>query len=490
MHKDTIIELKKTSVNPASSVILPFFENETQLRGNAKKADELSNGAVGKMLKEFRGEKGELKLVMPAGKLHAVVLLGLGKKDAVRQDLLMDAFANAAKAMRNAGVKDAQVILDGVSADKKVHAAAVGASVGLHRFMKYKTKGMDKVKNLEKLVIMVEQPEKCAQEFSEALVVAHAMKKTRDMVNTPPNDATTDSVADYARKIGQENKLKFTLLDEKKLSQLKMGCILAVGKGSKSKPQIAILEYVGNGKEKPLLLVGKGITFDSGGYNLKPTNYINNMKDDKAGALTVLHAIEAAAKLKLKLNIVAVLAFAENLVSGEAFRPDDILKAYNGMTVEITNTDAEGRLVLADAVAYGVEQYKPKGVVDIATLTGASLYALGYFTTPIVGNNEELVEKVKNAAEQGGERVWQLPSWEEYGEAMKSDIADIKNATDGPDAGVITGAMFIKNFVGDYPWAHLDIGTTVWSKADNGLKQKGATAVCVRTLIELAKAWK
>ena len=210
------------------------------------------------------------------------------------------------------------------------------------------------------------------------------------------------------------------------------------------------------------------------------------MKDEKEGELTVLHAIEAAAKLKLKLNIVAVLAFAENLVSGEAFRPDDILKAYNGMTVEITNTDAEGRLVLADAVAYGVEQYKPKGVVDIATLTGASLYALGYFTTPIVGNNEELVEKVKNAAEQGGERVWQLPSWEEYGEAMKSDIADIKNATDGPDAGVITGAMFIKNFVGDYPWAHLDIAGTAWNEKSSQFNADylgtGATGVGVRLL--------
>jgi leucyl aminopeptidase len=337
---------------------------------------------------------------------------------------------------------------------------------------------------------MVDAPEKHAAELQEALVVAEAIKKTRDMVNTPPNEATTDSVAAYARKVAQDNKMKFTLLDEKKLAHLKMGCILAVGRGSKSKPQMAILEYNGDGKEKPLLLVGKGITFDSGGYNLKPSNFISNMKDDKAGAVTVLHVIEAAAKLKLKVNIVAVLALAENLVSGEAFRPDDILTAYNGITVEITNTDAEGRLVLADALAYAVKRYKPKGVVDIATLTGASLYALGYFTTPLVGNNDELVEKVKKAAVQGGERVWQLPCWDEYAEAMKSDVADVKNATDGPDAGVITGAMFLKNFINDTPWAHLDIGTTVWSKSENGLKQKGATAVGVRTLIELAKNWK
>ena len=178
------------------------------------------------------------------------------------------------------------------------------------------------------------------------------------------------------------------------------------------------------------------------------------------------------------------------MVSSRAYRPDDILTAYNGMTVEVTNTDAEGRLVLADALAYAIEKYKPQAVVDIATLTGASMVALGHSTTPIVGNDEKVVERIKKAAESAGEKVWQLPLWEEYEEGLKSDIADIKNATDGPDAGVIIGATFLKNFVGDAAWAHLDIGTTVWSKADKGIRQKGATGVCVRTLIEFVKQWK
>jgi leucyl aminopeptidase len=488
MHKDTVIELRQGDIRRGSSIILPFFEGNVLLTGAAKKADELSNGAVSKVLKEFKAEKNELKMIMPAGKLNAVLLLGLGKKDA-RLDVMMDAFANAAKAMRNAGLKEAALVLDGVAAERKVYAAVLGASLGLHRFMKYKTKGMEKVKNLVKLEIMVEHPDNHAAEFKEALLVSAAMKNTRDMVNTPPNDADTESVASYAKKIARDNKLKFTLLDEKKLRHMKMGCILAVGRGSTSRPCIAIVEYNGAGKERPILLVGKGITFDSGGYNLKPATYISNMKDDKAGAVTVLHVMEAVSTLKLKVNLVGIIALAENLVSGEAFRPDDILKAYNGMTVEITNTDAEGRLVLADALAYGVEKYAPAGVVDIATLTGASLYALGYFTTPIVGNDDASIENVKKAADVAGEKVWQLPAWEEYGEAMKSDIADLKNATDGPDAGVITGAMFLKNFVGDTPWVHLDIGTTVWSKTENGMKQKGATAVGVRTLIELIKIY-
>ncbi len=490
MHKDTIVELKKTSVEPDSSIILPFFEGNIVLTGAAKKADEMGNGAISFVLKEFKGEKGEMKMVMPAGKIRCALLLGLGPQEKAGNDSLVDGFADAVKALRNNGSKTVSILLDTLVIERKVRAAAIGASVGLHRFMAYKTRGLDKVKNTPKVELMVEQPNLHAAELKEALIITDAMKKTRTMVNTPPNDATTSFLAEYAKKIAQENKMAFTLLDEKKLSQLNMGCMVAVGKGSSSKPRIAVLEYNGNGKEKPLLLVGKGITFDSGGYNLKPTNAINNMKDDKAGAITVLHTIEAAAKLQLKTNIVAVLAIAENLVSGEAFRPDDILTAYNGMTVEITNTDAEGRLVLADALAYGVKQFNPKGVVDIATLTGASLYALGYFTTPIVGNDEELIEKLKKAADAAGERVWQLPSWEEFGEAMKSDVADLKNATDGPDAGVITGAMFIKNFVGETPWVHLDIGTTVWSKADKGAKQKGATAVGVRTLIELCKSWK
>lgn len=490
MHKDCVIELKKSSIDVNSSIVLPFFEGKIELNGISKKADEMSEGAISKILKEFKGEKGELKIVMPAGKLRSVALMGLGKKEAIRNDNLIDGFADAAKTLRNGGSKTILILLDTVTIDRKVHAATLGALVGLHRFMMYKTKGLDKVKNVETIFIMIEKPELFSEEFREAKITAEAMKKTRDKVNTPPNDATTDFVGDYAKKIAQENRLKFTLLDEKKLVQLKMGCILAVGKGSATSPQIVILEYNGSENDKPLLLVGKGITFDSGGYNLKPTNGINNMKDDKAGALTVLHCIESAAKLKLKANIVAILAIAENLVSGKAYRPDDILKAYNGMTIEITNTDAEGRLVLADAIAYGVEQYKPKGVVDIATLTGASLYALGHFTTPIVGNNEELIAKVKKAADAAGERMWQLPSWDEFGEVMKSDIADLKNSTDGPDAGVITGAMFIKNFVSDYPWVHLDIGTTVWSKAEKGAKQKGATAVGVRTFIELMKNWK
>ena len=491
MHKDTTISLEKTQLSAGKSYLVGFFEDALSVNGTIKSIDGMSQSAITLAIKGgFKGEKAEMKMLYPAGKLNAVLLLGLGKKDKATADSLMDGIADALKAARIHGIKEIAIVLDAFDVKDCAKAIAIASSVGLHRFMRYKTKGLEKTKNLEKVILMSDDPQKCKEDFEEANIIADAMRKTRDLVNTPPNVANTEEMVQYAKKIAVANKLKITILDEAKMSSLGMGCIVAVGKGSESKPKMIVLEYNGNAKDKPLVLVGKGITFDSGGYNLKPTNYINNMKDDKAGAVTVIHVIEAASRLKIKANIVAVLAVAENLVSHQAFRPDDVLTAYNGMTVEITNTDAEGRLVLADALAYAVKTFNPKGMVDIATLTGASMIALGNFTTPIVGNNDAIIESLKTAASLAGEKVWQLPLWEEYAEGIKSDIADIKNATDGPDAGVIIGAMFLKNFVGETPWVHLDIGSTVWCKAEKGMKQKGATAVSVRTLLTLAKNWK
>ncbi len=491
MHKDVSIEITKSSIEAQGSYLLAFYEGALELVGAAKKIDESSGNALSYAFKNgFLGEKGETKIISPAGELHAAVLIGLGKKEGIRTDHFMDSFSDAVKAARNEGIKELNVVIDSFSMKRAAYLIALSASVGSHRLVKFRTKGLDKIKNVEKIVLMSENPQSHAKEIEDAKIVSDAIKRTRDMVNTPPNILNTEEIASYAAKIAKENKLSLTILDEAKLEQLKMGCILAVGKGSASRPKIIILEYRGGEKSAPLALVGKGITFDSGGYNLKPTNAIGNMKDDKAGAITVMHVIEAASKMKLPINLVAVLVLAENMVSGGAFRPDDILTAHNGLTVEVTNTDAEGRLVLADALSYTEKTYKPAAMVDIATLTGASMIALGHFTTPIVGSDDALVKKVMEAAEKSGERMWQLPLWEEYKESIKSDIADMKNATDGPDAGVIIGGMFLKQFVDETKWAHLDIGTTVWSKAEKGIKQKGATGVCVRTLIEFVKDWK
>jgi len=214
------------------------------------------------------------------------------------------------------------------------------------------------------------------------------------------------------------------------------------------------------------------------------------MKDDKGGAVAAIHVIEACTKLKLPLNLVVVAPLAENMIDAGSYRPDDVLKAYNGMTVEIKNTDAEGRLVLADALAYTADNFKPKAIIDIATLTGASLVVLGYIGTPFICTDEDMRKKINNASAKSLEKLWELPLWEEYEESLKSDVADIKHIGDEGEAGVITAAMFLKNFVNDVPWVHIDIGTTVWSKVDKGILTKGATGATVRLMMEMLREWK
>jgi len=279
-------------------------------------------------------------------------------------------------------------------------------------------------------------------------------------------------------------------LDEKQIEKLKMGCFIGVAKGSINKPRLIVLEYYGaDKKQQPIAIVGKGVTFDSGGLNLKPYPFILNMKDDKAGAVASIHIIEACAKLGLNINVVVVAPLCENMPSATSFRPDDILTAYNGMTIEIKNTDAEGRLILADALSYAAG-FKPQAIIDIATLTGASMIALGYAGTPFLSTDEKLSEMIEEASKRSLEKVWKFPLWQEYEDNIKSDVADLKHISEDGDAGVIIGATFLKNFVGDVPWVHIDIGTTVWSKVDKGILTKGATGVTVRLFLEMLREWK
>ncbi|MBI2653747.1 leucyl aminopeptidase, partial [Candidatus Woesearchaeota archaeon] len=306
----------------------------------------------------------------------------------------------------------------------------------------------------------------------------------------PPNIATPQYMAEYAKELSKKYGLRCTVFDEKQIEKMKMGCFIGVAQGSANKPRMVVLEYYGTDKkQKPIAIVGKGVTFDSGGLNLKPYPFILNMKDDKAGAVAAMHVIEACAKLKLPINLVVVTPLCENMPSSNSFRPDDVLKAYNGMTVEIKNTDAEGRLILADALSYAAE-FKPRVIIDIATLTGASLIALGYIGTPFLCTDEKLSEKIKDASKKSLEKVWEFPLWQEYEESIKSDVADLKHISEEGDAGVIIGATFLKNFVNDIPWAHIDIGTTVWSKVDKGVLVKGATGVTVRLMMEMLREWK
>ncbi len=272
------------------------------------------------------------------------------------------------------------------------------------------------------------------------------------------------------------------------LEKLKMGLLLAVSRGSKYPPRLVVIKYTGNPKsKKQIAVVGKGITYDSGGMNLKPSASIEDMRSDMAGAAVCLYAVKAAAELKLKKNVVAVLPLCENMLSNNSFRAGDVFKAFNGKNVEIGNTDAEGRLILADAVAFTEKNLKPDCIIDIATLTGACLVCFGEFIAALLSNNDRLAEAVFKAGEKTGEKLWRLPLDKDYDDLIKSDIADVKNVGQGRNAGTIVGAAFIKRFIKDVPWAHIDIAGTSWYSKARGYKPKYATGYGVRLFVELFK---
>ena len=323
-------------------------------------------------------------------------------------------------------------------------------------------------------------------------LIGHALNRTRHWVDLPANKMTPHTMAKHAQEVAKKHALKVTIFDEKKVEELGMGGLKAVGMGSQHDPHLIILEYNCGKKSAPTLaLVGKGITFDSGGLNLKPTGYIETMKEDMAGAATVINAISVLAQMEVGVNVVAVAAMAENMVSGQANHPGDIITFYNGKTAVVGNTDAEGRLVLADALAYASKNFKPDAMIDVATLTGAVSHAVGPFFNGMLTQNEMLAEKVQAAAQSSGDAVWRLPLIDEYKVMVKSDVADLCN--DGKTkyfAGPTNGACFLSNFVGETPWVHIDMASTAFDVPDVPYVRTGATGACVRLLIDFVRQWK
>src|SRR6185369_4306061 len=311
----------------------------------------------------------------------------------------------------------------------------------------------------------------------------------RDLVSHPGNVATTGYLAAAARRVAKHHGLACRVLEKAELEKLGMNALVAVGKGSVEPPRLIVLEYHGSGaKGKPVALVGKGITFDSGGISIKPGAGMEEMKTDMSGAAAVLGTMEAAAALQLPVNLVAVIPTAENMPDGKAYKPGDVLVSMSGLTIEITNTDAEGRLILCDALHFARTEFKPAAMIDLATLTGACVVALGHEASGMMGNDQRLLENLKKAGERCNERLWELPLWDEYGETMKSDIADLRNAGTTRDGGTITAGWFLKQFAATTRWAHLDIAGTAWSDKSRPCSPKGATGVGVRLLIEYLKS--
>jgi leucyl aminopeptidase len=319
-------------------------------------------------------------------------------------------------------------------------------------------------------------------------IVTKAVFFARDMVSAPGNEMTPTAMAGEARKIAARKNVKLRVLDERKLKKIGMNALLGVAKGSAEPARFIILEYSGAAKaDRPVALVGKGLTFDSGGISIKPAEKMEEMKSDMAGGAAVMGAIMAAADLKLPVNIVGLIPATENLPGGRAYKPGDILKSLSGKTIEIISTDAEGRLILADALTYA-ERFKPVAIIDLATLTGACVIALGDLAIGMLGTDKELKNKLRDAAEKTGERVWELPLWEDYHELIKSDVADFKN-TGGRPGGAITAAAFLSKFIGKSPWVHLDIAGPAWLTKDRSYIPKGATGIGVRLLVQFLKDW-
>jgi leucyl aminopeptidase len=308
------------------------------------------------------------------------------------------------------------------------------------------------------------------------------------MANEPGNCWTPRHFAQYAEKAAKELKLKCTVLEKSHMTQLGMGGILAVNKGSEEAPKVVILEYNPGKNADTILLVGKGLTFDSGGISLKPAQGMMDMKYDMCGGAAVLSAMEAIAREKAGVRVVAIIPSTDNMAGGGAIKPGDVITHYGGITSEIENTDAEGRLILADALAYGIEKYQPACVIDLATLTGAVIIALGHHYSGLMSNNDRLADRIIEAGKLCGEPLWRLPLGEMYVKQLKSQVADIKN-TGGRPAGSITAAEYLHKFVGEVPWAHLDIAGTAWDFTEKSYIPKGPSGVGVRTLIELLRRW-
>ena len=439
--------------------------------------------------REFTGKPSTSHLLHTLGKFPAerVLLVGLGKRAELSRERLRQAAGNAVQLLRNARVASFSNALHLCAPlPKALEAVTVGTLLGSYCFDLYKTRNKEERFAFEGVSMLLPGQENYEEErvrIESAQILCQGVRLARDLVSQPGNVVTPGYLAQTALDLAQRHGLDCRVYEQDELEQLGMNALVGVGKGSAEPPRLIVLRHHGGGaRERPVVLVGKGITFDSGGISIKPGAGMEEMKTDMAGSAAVLGTMEAAARLKLPLNLIGIIPTAENMLDGKAFKPGDVLTSLSGTTIEITNTDAEGRLILCDALHFAL-QFKPATMVDLATLTGACVVALGHEASAAIGNDQRLIDALKRAGEECGERLWQLPLWEEYGEAMKSDIADLKNAG-SRDGGSITAAWFLKQFVGETRWAHLDIAGTAWSDKARPYSPKGATGVGVRLLIE------
>ena len=447
---------------------------------------------------EFTGKPGEQILFQPVGRLPAerVLLVGLGPRKALTLDRLRQAAGSAMQLVMTKKAASVTLALPLISIKGSTQAASLAAvAEGLqlagYRYDRYLGKTAKEAMTLPKTVglLLAKTGDRATGEIALAAAqkLVRAVHLARDLVNAPGNLKSPEYLADQARAAAAESGLACTVLGRDELAREGCGALLGVAQGSLREPCMIVLEHRGGARgEPPVVLVGKGVVFDAGGISLKPAEKMDEMKMDMAGGAAVIGTLLAAALLQLPVNLIGIVPAVENMPSGSAYRPGDILTSLSGQTIEVLNTDAEGRLILADALTYA-KRFEPRLVVDLATLTGACIIALGHQATAVLGNDEKLIEALRAAGEACGERLWQLPLWDDYDQQIKSDVADMKN-TGGRPAGTITAAAFLKKFAGDFRWAHLDIAGTAWLDTARPCIPKGGTGVGVRLLVTFLQA--
>ncbi|RMD58230.1 leucyl aminopeptidase [Candidatus Woesearchaeota archaeon] len=471
---------------------LACFESES-MPDHLKDVDKALQGEIAALFESgnFKGELNQWRIIGGCGRLACdnVLLFGLGKKNDASLEILRRASGTTASLVRDKlGLSEFAIAFHMVESGKPcksmVQAEVEGVLLGSYRYLKYKTV-REGLKSLKSLVVAGKGFE---NEIEKARVLAECANLTRDLQNDPASDLTPEKLADAAREL-EKFGVSVQVFDKKQIEALGLTALLAVNRGSVNEPRFVVMEYDGGGKR--IALIGKGITFDSGGLDIKPADGMLSMRMDMSGAAVVIGALRAAAMLKLKAHLFGVFAATENMPGNNAYKPGDVVPTYSGKTIEIANTDAEGRVVLADALAYSEKHLKPEVMIDFATLTGACVVALGSVCAGVMGDDQSIIDALKNAGEATGERVWQLPFYKEYLDQVKSEVADVRNLGIVPrQGGAITAGAFLKAFVEKTPWAHIDIAGPAWADKSSGYTRKGGTGFGVRLAVEFIERWK
>jgi leucyl aminopeptidase len=451
--------------------------------------DRAAGGALQRLSSagDFTGKRDETVVVYPPGPAGRIMLVGMGKPDEVDRAALRRAASVAAKRMRSLGVAQGTFHLPAeargaVTAADAGQAIAEGLAQGAWQFLDMKRPPEDKKAALERVdILAAEDPDGYEAGHRIGAAIGAGQILARGIQVLPGNICTPTYVGRAAEELAARHGFGVTVLDKADITREKMGALLAVAQGSVEEPRFIVLEYPGAGSA-PIVLVGKGVTFDTGGISIKPAQNMEDMKYDMSGAAAVLGTFEALGRLKPAAHVIGLIPSTENMPSGTAVKPGDVITSHLGKTIEVINTDAEGRLILCDALSWA-RRYRPACAIDIATLTGAVVVALGHTVAGVMGSDDELVDELRQAGDRAGERVWPLPLWDEYRDLMKSDIADVKNAGGRP-AGSISAGWFLREFVDGFPWAHLDIAGTAYTDRDDATRVKGPTGIGVRLFSE------